>query len=228
MLSLYAHETPFLSDIGAPYPELSSPTKDDAGLVQAALMGDRAAEEQLYLRHVHYVQGLLVRLLGSRAEAEDAIQETFVIALDQLPSLREPAAFRPWLAQIAVSQARRRFRRAKLLRALGLHRSGEDVGLDELSAPYATFEVQADGGRRRARCSRRRTARRGARRARGGGCDRCWERVLETLTNEETLFQKTSLHRVPRSRDGGLEVLARDGNAPAPQLQLREGRRIER
>jgi RNA polymerase sigma-70 factor, ECF subfamily len=144
MLSLYAHETPFLSDIGATRPKLSSLPQDDAGLVRAALAGDRASEEQLYLRHVHYVNGLLVRLLGSQAEAEDAVQETFVIALDRLAELREPAAFRGWLAQIAVSQAGRRFRRAKLLRVLGLHRGEDAAVMDSLPAPHASLEAQAD------------------------------------------------------------------------------------
>jgi RNA polymerase sigma-70 factor, ECF subfamily len=123
--------------------QASPEAMDDAALVLAARAGNGRAEEQLYRRHVQYVQGLLVRLLGSRADAEDAVQETFVIALERLSGLREPAAFRGWLAQIAVSQARRRFRRTRLLQALGLHRSGSD-GLDGVSAPDAGAAIQAD------------------------------------------------------------------------------------
>jgi len=61
----------------------------DAGLVVRALAGDKQAEEALYRHHVQYVHGLLLRLLGSHTEAEDAVQETFVIALDQLGQLRK-------------------------------------------------------------------------------------------------------------------------------------------
>jgi len=131
---------------GAPVTELRCvplPT-DDAGLVLAARAGDRRAEEQIYRRHVRYLGGLLNRLLGNCVEAEDALQETFVIALDRFSELRDPAALRGWLAQIAVSQARRRFRRAKLLRALGFHPTGDDAVLDLVAAPHAPAAAHAE------------------------------------------------------------------------------------
>jgi RNA polymerase sigma-70 factor (ECF subfamily) len=146
MVSFFLHESAFLPDIGSTRPQVETlgVALNDAALVDAARSGSREAEEQLYLRHVHYIQGLLFRLLGNRGDAEDALQETFVIALDQLASLRDAAAFRSWLAQIAVSLARRRFRKARLLRALGLHRSGDDVGLEMIPAPHAPAAVHAD------------------------------------------------------------------------------------
>ena len=47
---------------------------------------------------------------------------------EQLRNLRKPAALRAWLAQLAVSLVRRRLRRARLLRFLGLDRSPELIG----------------------------------------------------------------------------------------------------
>jgi RNA polymerase sigma-70 factor (ECF subfamily) len=118
--------------------------EDDAILVARVRAGERAAEELLYRRRVHYIGGMLVRLLGSRADAEDAIQETFVIALEQMPSLRDPRALRPWLAQIAVSQARRKFRRRKLARALGLEVARDDVDFEAFSTGEMTADVRAE------------------------------------------------------------------------------------
>jgi RNA polymerase sigma-70 factor, ECF subfamily len=103
------------------------PTRDpeptDAELVARVLAGDRHAEERLYLRHVGYVTSLCLRLLGRRDEAEDATQDTFVDVLEQLPRLREPQRLKHWITRIAVHKAHRRFRRRKLLRALGLYGS---------------------------------------------------------------------------------------------------------
>ncbi len=103
------------------------PTRDpeptDAELVARVLAGDRHAEERLYLRHVGYVTSLCLRLLGRRDEAEDAAQDTFVDVLEQLPRLREPQRLKHWITRIAVHKAHRRFRRRKLLRALGLYGS---------------------------------------------------------------------------------------------------------
>src|SRR5258706_3393998 len=87
------------------------PDLDDATLVARARDGDRGAEEALYYRHVHYIAGMVARLLGSREEAEDVVQDTFAIALDELSTLRHPAALKAWLAQVAVSQGRRKFAR---------------------------------------------------------------------------------------------------------------------
>lgn len=99
------------------------PEPSDGDLVARILAGDRRAEELLYLRHVGYVTGLCLRLLGRRDEAEDAAQDTFVDVLEQLPSLREPARLKHWITRIAVHKAHRRFRRRKLLRALGMYDS---------------------------------------------------------------------------------------------------------
>jgi len=92
----------------------------DASFVERARSGDRTAEEAIYRRHVRYVGGLVLRLLGDRAEAEDCVQETFAIALGRLGALRDGDALRAWLAQIAVSLVRRRYRRRRLMRLFGI------------------------------------------------------------------------------------------------------------
>ncbi|MFO0619227.1 MAG: sigma-70 family RNA polymerase sigma factor [Polyangiaceae bacterium] len=115
----------------------------DDKLVARALDGDRWADEAIFRKHARYVGSLAGRLLRSRSEAEDVVQDTFALALTELPKLRDPAKLRGWLAQIAVSQVRRRFRRARLLRAFGLDRSVEDLGLADLVAGSASPEVGA-------------------------------------------------------------------------------------
>jgi RNA polymerase sigma-70 factor (ECF subfamily) len=80
----------------------------------------------------------------SRGEAEDVVQDTFVIAFGQLKTLRAPAALRGWLAQIAVSLVRRRLRRGRLLRLLGLDRGADDATLAALAAPGLDPEARTE------------------------------------------------------------------------------------
>lgn len=121
---------------------IQPPTPSDAELVVRARGGDRGAEEVLYRRYARYVGGLAARLLGSQGDAEDILQETFLIAFQQLASLRDDVAFRAWVAQIAVSRVRRRYRRRRLLRLFGL--VDDEAGMIELAAPGASSEMLAD------------------------------------------------------------------------------------
>lgn len=116
----------------------------DAALVAAAISGKRWAEELLYRRHVASVSQTVATLLGRMSDCEDAVQDTFLEALSKLASLREPAAFRGWLLRIAVHKCHRRFRKRKLLRALGLDRGADDITLARLASPMLSAEHKAE------------------------------------------------------------------------------------
>src|SRR5579859_7405429 len=117
---------------------------DDSELVQRIRRGDRAAEEALYRAHAPGVLALTTRLLRRHAEAEDAAQDTFVLAFRRIDQLRDPAAVRSWLLQIAVSQVHRRFRKQRMLRLLGLGAGADEVTLESLAAAGASAEVRTD------------------------------------------------------------------------------------
>lgn len=117
---------------------------DDEALVLAVRSGRRAAEEQLYRRHAAAVLGLATRLLHSREDAMDVMQDAFVTAFERLGDLREPAAFRGWLMRVTVSLVHRRFRRRRLLRLLGLARAGDELSLEELADASVSLEARAE------------------------------------------------------------------------------------
>jgi RNA polymerase sigma-70 factor, ECF subfamily len=106
----------------------------DAELVARALEGDRWSRDVLYRRHVHYLLAIATRLLRNGSEGEEVVQDAFVVGFEQLATLRDPAAFRSWLARIAVSLVRRRMRRARLIRFLGLDRGLDDATLETLAS----------------------------------------------------------------------------------------------
>ena len=106
----------------------------DAELVARALDGDRWSRDVLYRRHAHTLLATSIRLLSSRHEGEEIVQEAFTVAFDRLPSLRDPSAFGPWIIRIAVNLARRRLRRGRLLRFLGLDRGLDDGEMESLAS----------------------------------------------------------------------------------------------
>jgi RNA polymerase sigma-70 factor (ECF subfamily) len=117
---------------------------DDAVLVERVRAGDMTGRKELYRKHVEYIAGLSARLLRSIEASEDVVQDAFIIAFEQIGSLRDPGAFRAWLASIAVSQVRRRLARERLLRALGLDRGLGDTPLDELAFEDTSAEVRSE------------------------------------------------------------------------------------
>jgi RNA polymerase sigma-70 factor (ECF subfamily) len=73
----------------------------DAELLVRARAQDRAALQALYVRFAPGVARFLGDLLGDRASAADATQETFIRAFRRLDSLRDDARLAPWLFGIA-------------------------------------------------------------------------------------------------------------------------------
>ena len=74
---------------------------DDAQLVDAARAGDRDAIAAIYDRFAHGIHDFSLSILRNRAEAADALQETFLVAFAALDTLAEPARLRAWLYAVA-------------------------------------------------------------------------------------------------------------------------------
>jgi RNA polymerase sigma factor (sigma-70 family) len=78
---------------------------DDEDLVTAAIAGERPAYEALVAAWLPRVRAVVRAQLGDRPEADDAVQEAFVLAWRRLAQLSAPAAFGPWLMAIARNAA---------------------------------------------------------------------------------------------------------------------------
>ncbi|MBX3273294.1 MAG: RNA polymerase sigma factor [Sandaracinaceae bacterium] len=116
----------------------------DEELVARALDGDAWAEEALYRRHVRRVTDAAIRVLGRSGEAEDVVQETFLTVFSRLDTLRDAALFDRWLLRIAMNRVRGRLRKRKVLRALGLDRTVDDVTLERFAAIATPPDVRAE------------------------------------------------------------------------------------
>src|SRR5213593_2149709 len=85
---------------------------DNAFLANAARKGDRPAFGLLYSRFARMVHGILLARVP-RSEVDDLAQDVFLQALRRVHTLRDPAAFGPWLAMIARNRATDYHRRAR-------------------------------------------------------------------------------------------------------------------
>jgi len=78
----------------------------DRALVLRAQSGEHGAFNALVRRYRHRVMKLSMRYTRNRADAEDAVQNTFLKAYWALQQFRGDAAFYSWLHRIAVNSAK--------------------------------------------------------------------------------------------------------------------------
>jgi RNA polymerase sigma-70 factor (ECF subfamily) len=85
---------------------------EEASLIGAARGGDRGAFGRLYQRYARMVHGILLARVPSK-DAEDLVQDVFLLAMRRLATLRDEAAFGSWLASIARRRATDYYRRGE-------------------------------------------------------------------------------------------------------------------
>lgn len=112
----------------------------DDRLVRRAQRGDQGAFAALVDVHRHRLYTLAARELGSAADADDAVQETFIRAWRALPRFRAEASFSTWLYRICLNAVHDQ--RARAAR-------GGGVPLDDLGEPVdprdAIVEAELSG-----------------------------------------------------------------------------------
>jgi RNA polymerase sigma-70 factor (ECF subfamily) len=105
------------SDIGREALSPTSPAltsaEQDRLSVQAALAGDQSAFADLVTRYQSAVYNMAYRMLGDPTEAEDAAQEVFVRAWNQLKTFQIERRFSTWLLSIASHHCIDMLRRRK-------------------------------------------------------------------------------------------------------------------
>lgn len=84
----------------------------EVGLVRAVLEGNHDMYGELYQLYAPLVHGVLLARMP-RGEVEDLVQDIFLHALKKLHTLRDAAAFGPWIAMIARNRAMDFHRRSR-------------------------------------------------------------------------------------------------------------------
>jgi RNA polymerase sigma factor (sigma-70 family) len=117
----------------------------DQELVARCLRDDRAAWDELVERYSRYVYAIAAQ--GYRlqtADAEDAFQEVFLRVYGRLASLRDPAALRPWIAQLTRRVCLDRLSGAGREEPAELEPTEIERTLEELDEAFAVREALAE------------------------------------------------------------------------------------
>ena len=89
-------------------------------LLRRCRRGDRAAWQELLVGYQDRVFAAILRMCGNRDDAEELCQETFVRAMESLPSFRQDSGFYTWLFRIGVNLTISRRRRGGRVRFVSL------------------------------------------------------------------------------------------------------------
>jgi RNA polymerase sigma-70 factor, ECF subfamily len=76
---------------------------EDRALVERCRKGDLGAFEELYRQHAGRLYSVACRMVGNPSDAEDLLQEIFLVAHRKLDSFRGDSALGTWLYRLATN-----------------------------------------------------------------------------------------------------------------------------
>ena len=107
---------------------------EEQDLLSAVLAGNQRAYAILLGRFQKMVLSITLDITGTREDAEEAMQDTFIRAFRYLPKFRRESSFKTWLAHIARNTSLTRLRRKNRL----------TLALDAPESPVHQLTDQSD------------------------------------------------------------------------------------
>ena len=90
------------------------PTSDESELVRRVLHGERAAADEFFSRHFRPLYEFAHYRMGAqRSEVEDLVQDTFVVAFENLARFDGRSTVQTWLSGIAKNKIRAQRRKRR-------------------------------------------------------------------------------------------------------------------
>ncbi len=119
----------------------SMTNQDDQQIIRRTIGGETEVFGQLICKYQDRLYNGMVQIIRSESEAEDVVQDAFVLAFTKLKSFKGNSAFYTWLYRIAYNVAITRLRRRKP--TVSLEGKGEHSRLDfPDSGPSPDAELQ--------------------------------------------------------------------------------------
>jgi len=100
----------------------------DLDLVHATKNGDVGAFEQLLKRYDRKLLRIAQHVIHNREDSEDAVQETFLKAFQNLGQFREDSQFSTWLIRITLNQSLMKLRKQRTIREVSLDENFQSEG----------------------------------------------------------------------------------------------------
>lgn len=86
----------------------------ESSLISLCLKGDRQAQHTLYKRYCDAMYNVCYRMMGSAAEAEDALQESFIDIYRRLDSFRQESSVGAWIKRIVINHCLNELKKQRL------------------------------------------------------------------------------------------------------------------
>jgi RNA polymerase sigma-70 factor (ECF subfamily) len=84
-------------------------------LIRGAKQGDKAALSALVSAYSEKIYNLALRILRNKEDAEDILQETFLIVLKKVNTFDERSSFFTWIYRIATNASLMKLRKKKMV-----------------------------------------------------------------------------------------------------------------
>jgi RNA polymerase sigma-70 factor (ECF subfamily) len=101
----------YLKDVALVTPK--KPSGEEQMLIERVKAGDHRAFELIFDRYVSRVYRQALRLTGNEADAEDVVQETFLLAYRKATTFQGKSEFSTWLYRLTVNAALTKLRQRK-------------------------------------------------------------------------------------------------------------------
>jgi RNA polymerase sigma factor (sigma-70 family) len=124
--------------------QINYPDKIDADLVKLSVEGDKAALQNLIIRHQLFVYNLALKMTRNVEDAEDLTQEVFVKAITALSKFEGKSKFRTWLYRITVNHFLNTKKKPSELKVADFETYFNDI--DNIPNSSLSTEEEADFG----------------------------------------------------------------------------------
>jgi RNA polymerase sigma-70 factor (ECF subfamily) len=114
----------------------TDPRAAERELVDRCCRGDMAAFEEVYRQHAGRLYSLALRMAGSAADAEDLVQDIFLLAHRKLTTFKNESSLGTWLYRLGVNQCLDFLRRRKSRREDTFGLDGDGVMTPQISSTH--------------------------------------------------------------------------------------------
>lgn len=117
--------------------------KDLSKIIEQCKANDHKAFELIYKRYFRTLLGIALRYSGSRAEAEDILQDAFIKIFHSIGSYSAKGSFEGWMKRIVQNTAINNFRgRLKVDLYVDLSDQQDRMGDSSAEAIFESFDVK--------------------------------------------------------------------------------------
>ena len=101
-------------------------------LINKCIKKEPKAQENLYRRYAHTLFSVSLKYARNYTEAEDILQDGFIIIFDKIGQFKHKGSFEGWLKRIVINTALQRYRKQSIFNLVGEEQlEQEEVEVDQ-------------------------------------------------------------------------------------------------